>query len=114
VSALDFDRMTLDPRDLSYERQLAQLETEGWELEEAAGPEESGRTRYLRRHRRIGDIERLFEANGRKLRLSRDDDGVWTAEVLPRPISAGPDSEITAATPLEAAEAAWQELGPSA
>jgi hypothetical protein len=110
---LDFDRTTLDSRDLSYARQLAALETEGWELEDTVGADGTERFRYLRRHRRIGEIERLFETKGQKLRFSRDDDGVWTGEVLPRPLSAGAAEDIATATPLEAAEAAWHQFGPA-
>jgi len=111
VTALDYDRTTLDPRDLSYHGQLAELEASGWELDEGAGAE-AGTFRYLRRHRRIGDIDRLFEEKGRKLRFRREADGTWTAEVLPKPLSGNPeDTEVTAATPLEAAETAWERFG---
>jgi hypothetical protein len=113
VSALDYDRMVLDPRDLSYERQVAQLEAEGWELEEPTGPEQASTFRYLKRHRRFAEIERLFEVRGQKLRLRREDDGTWTASVAPPPLRASftEDPEATWATPLEAAEAAWRQFG---
>jgi hypothetical protein len=115
VSALDYDRTVLDPRDLSYERQLAQLEAEGWELEDASGSDQPSTFRYLRRHRRIAEIERLFEERGQKLRLRREDDGTWTAGAVPGALSSSSavDPEATWATPLEAVEAAWEQFGSS-
>jgi hypothetical protein len=111
MSALDFDRTTLDPRDLSYEGQLAELEADGWELEDTAtGP---GTLRYLRRHRRIAEIEHVFAEKGRKLRFRRDNDGTWTGWLLPRPIGEENmlEPDATGSTPLEVAESAVQSLG---
>jgi len=110
VSALDFDRTTLDPRDLSYERQFAQLESEGWELED--GADDSSTFRYFRRHRRIGEIEQLFREKNRRLRFRHEDDGTWTAAVLSGPIpDSSTDHEAGAMTPQDAAEAAWMQFG---
>jgi hypothetical protein len=106
---LDFDRTTLDPRDMSYAGQLAELEREGWELED----HEESSLRYLRRHRRIGEIHDLFGERGQRLRLSREDDGTWTAVVLPS-LTAGSTTgppDFSGATPLEAADAAWAHHG---
>jgi hypothetical protein len=112
VSALDYDRTTLDARDLSYEGQLIELEARGWELDEAASAGQAT-TRYLRRHRRIGEIEGLFELSQQRLRLHREDDGTWTVAVLPRPLAEEPTEgpPETWPTALEAAEAAWQRFG---
>jgi hypothetical protein len=111
VSALDFDRTTLDPRDLSYEGQLAELEADGWELDDTgAGP---GTLRYLRRHRRIAEIERVFVDKGRRLRYRREADGTWTGWFVPRPIGEDEmlDPDATGSTPLEVAESAVERFG---
>jgi hypothetical protein len=114
MSALDFDRTTLDPRDLSYERQFAQLESEGWELEDGGGgsSDESSTFRYFRRHRRITEIERLFKEKGQRLRFNHEDDGTWTVAVLAGPLpDSSTEQEAGGATPQDAAEAAWVQFG---
>jgi hypothetical protein len=113
VSALEYDRTTLDPRDLSYGRQLAYLVEEGWELEEA---DEGQRLRYLRRHRRIEDIRQAFKASGQTLTFVCEDDGTWTAQVQRGPVPEGSATTpgISGATPLEAAETALEQLGSDA
>jgi hypothetical protein len=105
VSALEYDRTTLDPRDLSYARQLAHLVEEGWELEEA---DDAQRLRYLRRHRRIDDVQHAFKAGGQRLTFALADDGTWTATVQTSQVqeSSTPAPAFSGATPLEAAEAA--------
>lgn len=111
MSALDYDRTTLDPRDLSYARQLAYLVEEGWELEEAGAGES---LRYLRRHRRIEDIQQTFKESGQRLIFAREDDGTWSALVLTSSLQ-GDSSTIPGiggATPLEAAETALEQLKP--
>lgn len=108
VSALDYDRTTLDPRDLSYARQLAYLVEEGWELEEA---DEAHHLRYLRRHRRIEGIRQAFKERGQNLTFVLEDDGSWTALVQASPIREGSTIPgIGGATPLEAAETALEQL----
>jgi hypothetical protein len=111
VSALEYDRTTLDPRDLSYARQLAYLVEEGWELEEA---DEEQRLRYLRRHRRIEDIQQAFTERGQRLTFALEDDGTWTALIqssrIPESSAATPG--VGGTTPLEAAEAALDQLKP--
>jgi hypothetical protein len=110
VSALDFDRTTLDPRDLSYERQFAQLESEGWEFED--GSDESSTFRYFRRHRRIAEIEHLFREKNRRLRFRREENGAWIVAVQSGPIpDTSSDHEAGGATPQDAAEAAWLQFG---
>ena len=111
MSALDYDRTTLDPRDLSYARQLAYLVEEGWELEEAGAGES---LRYLRRHRRIEDIQQTFKESGRRLVFAREDDGTWSALVLTSSAQ-GISSTIPGiggTTPLEAAETALERSKP--
>jgi hypothetical protein len=49
-SLLDYDMQTLNSRDYSYERQLADAEREGWEIDPTM---HSGDTVYLRRHQRV-------------------------------------------------------------
>jgi len=112
VSALDYDRATLDLRDLSYEGQLIELLARGWEVDEAASSGQAT-TMYLRRHRRIAEIEQLFETSQQRLRLHREEDGTWTVTVLPRALAEDePDgAPETWPTALEAAEAAWQRFG---
>jgi len=109
VSALDYDRTTLDPRDLSYARQLAYHTEEGWELEEA---DEGQPLRYLRRHRRIEGIRQTFKESGLRLDFALEQDGTWTAVVLPSPIQESTEtvSDISGATPIEAAETALEQL----
>lgn len=109
VSALDYDRATLDPRDLSYARQLAYLVEEGWELEEAGAGES---LRYLRRHRRIEEIRQTFKESGQRLVFAREDDGTWRALVLSGSIQGDPTTtpSISGTTPLEAAETALEQL----
>jgi hypothetical protein len=111
VSALDYDRTTLDPRDLSYARQLAHLVEEGWELEEA---DDAQRLRYLRRHRRIDDVQRAFKANGQRLIFALEDGGTWTARVQSSRIqeSSTAPPGLSGATPLDAAQAALEQLTP--
>jgi hypothetical protein len=110
MSALDYERTTLDANDLSYARQLAALEVEGWELEQHDG---GGSRRYLRRHRRIDDIQHSFREQRRDLRFVREDDGTWSAVVRRIGAEAGRDDlSASGATPLEAAEAARTTFAP--
>src|SRR5581483_7218483 len=106
MSALDYERMTLDPQDLSFGRQVAQFEIEGWEIE----AHEGSRLCYLRRHRRVPEIIDLFSARGRRLKLALLPDGTWKASVSTGFADDDP-SETAGATPLEAAEAALAEYG---
>jgi hypothetical protein len=105
MSALDYDRTTLEANDFSYERQLAALEADGWELEQHEG---GGNQRYLRRHRDIEDIKRSVQERGQKLHFVHEDDGTWSAVVRPASIPGTSTADLAASgvTPLEAATAA--------
>jgi hypothetical protein len=102
VTGLDYDRITLDPRELSYAGQVRRLESDGWELE----PHQRAPLRYLRRHRRVGEILGLFIEHGQRLRLTREEDGTWSAALLPRP-SGSISTAVSGGSALEAAEGAW-------
>jgi hypothetical protein len=102
VTGLDYDRIALDPRELSYAGQVKRLESDGWELE----PHEGAQLSYLRRHRRVGEILELFIEHGQRLRLTREQNGTWTAALLPRPAGSIP-TEVTGVSAIEAAEGAW-------
>ena len=111
MSALDYDRITLDSRDLSYEGQLRDLTAEGWELDEAARGAQATSTRYLRRHRRVAEIHGLFAELGKSLRLRLEDDGTWSATVAPDVVREEGQPDPQGGTALEAAEAAWERFG---
>lgn len=103
MSALDYERTTLEANDLSYGRQLAALEADGWELEQHDG---EGSRRYLRRHRQLDDLQNFFQEQRRQLHFVRED-GTWSAVVRPIGAEAGTDDlSASGAAPLEAAEAA--------
>ena len=103
MSDLDYDLQTLNRRDYSHKNQLADAEREGWEIDPAM---RAGDTVYLRRHRRVADIQHQVNLRRKYLRFARSADGAWVAAFLP-PLPPGSVNEFTGETPLDAAEAAW-------
>jgi hypothetical protein len=103
VSVLDYDLQTLNSRDYSYKNQLADAQREGWEIDPTM---HSGDTVYLRRHRRVAEIQQEVTLKRKYLRFARSTDGAWVATFFP-PLQGASVSAFSGETPLDAAEAAW-------
>ncbi len=104
VGELEYDVETLNSRDYSYPNQLADAEREGWEIDPSM---QGGDTVYLRRHRRVAEIQHQVNLKRKYVRFARSVDGTWTATFFP-PVAAVAEDAFRGATPLEAAEAAWR------
>ena len=104
MTDLDYDVQTLNSRDYSHKNQLRDAEREGWEVDPSM---QGGETVYLRRHRRVGEIQHEANLKRKYIRFTRSEDGIWTANFFP-PVSGAGEDAFQGATPLEAAEAAWR------
>jgi hypothetical protein len=117
---------TLDRRDFPSGQQLtshlAALERQGWERAGTAGYRGDETIMMLLRRDVTGDeaeeagirrIAALFAERRRGLRLAREEDGTWTALVVPNSIPEKSTAlpEASGATALAAAEATWAEYG---
>ena len=104
MTELEYDLQTLNSRDYSHKNQLRDAEREGWEIDPSM---QSGETVYLRRHRRVAEIQHEANLKRKYVRFSRSEDGTWRATFFP-PLPGADEDGFQGATPLEAAEAAWR------